>query len=235
MSLSYALYPNKVSKGTNAYRALIKGRRKVTLDEIINRMSERHAGITKGEAMAVLELFMNEVEYILEGGGVVSTPLFYAQCSVSGNFNNSSDYFHKNRHAIKINLRPGNRLKAFAQEIKANRVQCNIPGPIITNITDMSTGVINSQITPGASAIIRGKRLQFNQDDPHQGIFFTGSDNAIYKADNVFLNTFSQLYVVIPETLPEGTYSLEVRSALKTKSLRTGGFASKLTFQKPIK
>ncbi len=229
MSLSYALHQNKVSKKKNAYRALIKNRRKYTLEDIISRMAESHGGITKGEALSSMELFMSEVEAILMEGGVVSTPLFHAQCSISGEFDSFEDHFYPSRHEIKINLKPGARLKSVAKDIKAYKVKSNIPCPYIMDFTDMSSGKKNSLLKPGASAIIKGKLLQFDQTDPKQGVYFRGTDNSIHKVPEVYLNTFSQIYIVVPADLQAGIYRLEVRSNLKTQTLRSGELGYNLT------
>ncbi len=230
MSLSYAIYPNKViRKNSETFRALIKNRNTYDLDRIIDQMVERRAGITRGEALATLELFMSEIEFILEDGGVVNTPLFYAQCSISGDFKNQEDHFYPSRHKVKINLRPGKRLKAFAENIKTTKVKSNVPGPLLTGFTNMGNGAKNSLLTPGVMGIVQGKRLQFDESDPEQGVFLLmDGNNHAYKVEEIFKNSFSQLYIKVPGDLMQGTYQLQVRSNLKTKTLRSGTLSAKL-------
>jgi hypothetical protein len=229
MALSYALYPNKVSKGTGVYRALIKNKNTISLEDIIDRMASRHAGVSKGEALSTIELFIQEVENILSDGGVISTPLFYAECSISGNFNGSDDRFFPNRHEVNINLRPGSRLKALPENIKTHKVESLLPCPFIKTLTDMSSGKENSVIKPGAPVLIKGMRLQFDPEDASQGVFFRGSSYRIRRVEEVLQNTFSQLLIVVPKDLPAETCQLEVRSKLKTQTLRTGTFSKSLT------
>jgi hypothetical protein len=230
MSLSYAVYPNRViKKSSEVFRALIKNRQTYDLDRIIDQMVERRAGITRGEALATLELFMSEVEFILENGGVINTPLFYAQCSISGDFKNQEDHFYPSRHKVKINLRPGKRLKAFAENIKTNKVKSNIPEPQLTGFTNMENGIRNSLLTPGVMGIIQGKRLQFDESDPKQGVFLLmEGSNQRFKVEEIFKNSFSQLYIKIPGDLKPGSYQLQVRSNLRTKTLRTGTLPANL-------
>lgn len=224
MSLSYAIYPNKVlKKNSKIFRALIKNRDTYDLDRIIDQMVERRAGITRGEALAMLELFMSEIEYILKNGGVVNTPLFYAQCSISGDFKNQEDRFYPSRHKVKINLRPGKRLKALPDNIKTNKVKSNVPAPLLTGYISMGNGSENSLLTPGVMGIIRGKRLQFDESDPEQGVFLLmEGSNHRFKVEEIFKNSFSQLYIKVPGDLKPGSYQLQVRSNLKTKTLRSG-------------
>lgn len=223
MSITYALYPNKVSKTANSFRALIKNRNKYDLNSIIDQIVARRAGVTRGEVLQTLELFMSEIEYILEEGGVISTDLFQAECSISGNFKGTDDHFYPSRHEIKVNLRPGKRLKNLSKKIKAHRVNGHVPAPYLLQFTDMSNVSINKELTPGSSGLIQGKRLQFDASDANQGIFLTHNEShQSFKVEEVFVNTFSQLIIKIPESLLQGSYQLEVRSNLKTKTIRTG-------------
>lgn len=231
MSLSYALHENKVSKGKTVYRALIKNRRKYGMDEIIQRMVDSHSGVTRSEALSCIELFMKEIENILGEGGVVSTPLFYAQCSVSGTFNGDEDRFFEDRHKIKIRMRPGKRINELTKNIKAYRVKSSLPCPQITAFIEMRSGLKNSVIKPGSPAIIKGKRLEFDATDADQGVYFKSDKNKLYKCTDVFRNTFSHLFVTVPEDLPKGTYTLSVRSSLKTKSVRVGELGVKITVE----
>ncbi|NJK95900.1 MAG: DUF4469 domain-containing protein [Bacteroidales bacterium] len=230
MALSYAIYPNKVlKKNSEIFRALVKNRNTYDLDGIIDQMVERRAGITRGEALATLELFMSEIEFILENGGVVNTPLFYAQCSISGDFKNQEDRFYPSRHKVKINLRPGKRLKALSENIKTTKVKSNVPEPLLTGFTNMGNGAKNSLLTPGVMGIVQGKRLQFDESDPEQGVFLLMEEsNRSCKVEEIFKNSFSQLYIKIPGDLKPGSYQLQVRSNLKTKTLRSGTLHAKL-------
>jgi hypothetical protein len=228
MSLNYALYPNKVSKEKDIYRALIKNGKKHTLDDVLDRMDRHKSTIARFEAQASISLFIEVVEEILEEGGSVYTPLFNAKCSVSGNFKGLDDRFSPSRHKINVHLKPGERLKSLAKVIKPQKVKGGLPAPVIREFTDMSSGSTNSILTPGGPAIIRGEYLQFDITDIDQGIYFAVDETTIYKTETIHRNTFSQLVILIPNGLVPGLYRLQVISKLKTQTLRTGEFKIQL-------
>ncbi|NJO68903.1 MAG: DUF4469 domain-containing protein, partial [Bacteroidetes bacterium] len=99
----------------------------------------------------------------------------------------------------------------------------------LTGFTNMGNGAKNSLLTPGVMGIVQGKRLQFDESDPEQGVFLLMEEsNRSCKVEEIFKNSFSQLYIKIPGDLKPGSYQLQVRSNLKTKTLRSGTLHAKL-------
>jgi hypothetical protein len=194
-------------------------------------MLQQHSPVTKAEIVGVIELFTDAVERILEEGGSLSTPLFNAQCSIAGKFTGAEDHFFKNRHEIKINLTPGSRIKVLPEKIKPQKTDSELPKPLIESFTDMVSGTVNSLVSPGGPAIIKGCRLNFDGEDPSQGIFFVAGNNSVFKVTSVPNNTFSQLVLMVPADLPNGNYSLQVKSKLKTQSTRIGELSKTLVVE----
>jgi hypothetical protein len=228
MALTYGLYPNNMLKGSTAYRALVKQRRKYTLGQVIARVVRRGPSLTDAAVLGILELFMEEVTKILEEGGSVTTPLFKAQCSIAGKFTGPEDYFLQNRHQVKVNLSPGILLKEMASQARPHKTDGHLPRPLVEVFSDMGSGNNNSALTPGGPAFIKGARLQFDADDPEQGIFFEDGARQLFKATQVLRNVYSQLVLMVPSNLPGGTYRLLVNSKLKTKQLRSGELGHRL-------
>jgi hypothetical protein len=228
MALTYGLYPNNMLKDSTAYRALIKKRRKYTLDDVITRVVRRGPSLTDAAVLGILKLFMEEVTKILKEGDSVTTPLFKAQCSIAGKFTGPEDYFLQNRHQVKVNLSPGNMLKDMAGELRPHKTGSNLPQPLVEVFMDMATGNSNSTLTRGGPAFIKGARLTFDTDDPGQGIFFENEARQLFKVSQVLRNVFSQLVLMVPADLPAGTYQVLVKSKLKTQQLRTGELGHRL-------
>ncbi|MGV8092175.1 MAG: DNA-binding domain-containing protein [Mangrovibacterium sp.] len=225
MALTYGLYPNSVFKEEQVFRALIKERQKYTLDEVVVRMVRRSPALTAAAIRGTLDLFMEEVSQILEDGDSVTTPLFKAQCSISGKFTGANDYFQTNRHQVKVNLRPGSLLNKMAKQVRPHKGEGHLPRPLIKSFTDMSTGGTDSALTPGGPAVIRGIRLKFDPDDTEQGVFLENESGKLLRIPGVLRNVFSQIILMVPADLLPGTYRLIVKSKLNTQQLRTSEFS----------
>jgi len=226
------LYPNNLRKGERVFRALIRKRQKYTLDEVVTRVVRRSPALTAAAVRGTLDLFMEEVSEILENGDSVTTPLFKAQCSISGKFIDPDDYSLTNRHQVKVNLKPGNLLNKMAKRVRPHKVESHLPRPLIELFTDMTTGEVNAVLTPGGPAVIKGTRLKFDADDPEQGVFLQSEDRQLLHIGSVLRNVFSQIVLVIPVGLSPGAYQLIVKSKLKTQQLRTGELSHDLRVER---
>ncbi len=227
MPLHYALYRNPV-KNNQSYRALIKRRETYDLDDVIEKMVSKGTTLTRADSVAAIELFTQVIQDILKDGGVVSTPLLHAECSISGIFKKEEDRFFSNRHKVKINLRAGKRLKDIIPFITTKKIQGSLPGPGIKRVDDLSTGSVNSSLTIGRPVMISGKRLKFKEADEKQGVFLTDEHGVDVKLSIVHRNTFSKILVILPDQLKKGTYYLSVKSDLNTKDIRVGQFEKTL-------
>ncbi len=222
MALTYGLYPNNLRKGERVFRALIRKRQKYTLDEVVARVVKRSPALTAAAVRGVIDLFTEEVSAILENGDSVTTPLFKAQCSISGTFTGPGDYFLPNRHMVKVSLKPGQLLNKMAERVRPHKIESHLPCPLIESFTDMTTGGVNSALTPGGPAMVKGIRLKFDTADPEQGVFLQGESRQLLRVDNVLRNVFSQIVLMLPAGLSSGTYQLFIKSKLNTRQLRTG-------------
>jgi len=218
-------------KEKKSYRALIKNRYTCSLDEIVERMVRRNPGLTGPEIKGILEVFMEEVSGVLKEGGSVITPLFKARCSIAGLFDGADDYFFRNRHQVRASLKPGSLLLKMAGQVRPRKAESNLPKPYISQVTDMGTGKVNAILTPGGPVMISGARLQFDPDDPEQGVFWVSESRQLFRAAAVLHNTFSRLILMVPVDLPAGTYQLQVKSNLKTQTIRTGELDRPLTVE----
>jgi hypothetical protein len=103
----------------------------------------------------------------------------------------------------------------------------NVPLP--TTLEDIASGTINDTLTPGGVATLAGLRLNFNQDDPQQGVFFIGSSKTEHRAERILTHTGKQIVLMIPADLPSDEYTLEVRVLPKgNKEVRKGVLQDRL-------
>lgn len=81
---------------------------------------------------------------------------------------------------------------------------------MIESITDSTTDKKNSQLTPGAPAIITGSNVLLKGDDPSVGIYFTPeAGGEPIKVALIVTNTKSQIIISIPQ-LADGQYYLSI-------------------------
>ncbi len=64
-------------------------------------------------------------------------------------------------------------------------------------------------------AKIEGHRLKIDNQSEKSGIYFINDRHEKMKVEVIGMNTPSQLLFLIPASLPNGTYTLEIRTVIK--------------------
>ena len=229
--VTYALRENTLKGSPEGYIAVVNTLGVATLDDIIGQMITEGSGLSRPQAMAYFEKLAQSVEYFINLGFTVSTPLFRLRTSISGTFNNKDDSFDPARHQINVRASSGVRLNKLEKELSAVKTRLNrlFPSPEI--LSDTSTGTDNAQITGGGIAILRGSLLKFDPLDTQQGIFFAAVDNPAeeIRVKNYGLIRAKEVHFQIPPLEPKN-YVLSVKSShYAVSSVRKGEMEYMLT------
>jgi hypothetical protein len=185
--------------------------------------------VSRAEALSVIEEYEYAIADAIQKGNNLNTGLFKVHPSISGVFINDEDGFDETRHAIKLNLNPGQRLIEASEKIELKKVEIVSPQPVIQQFINLKSNTVNENFTPGQVASIKGSILKFDLEDAQQGIFFIADDGTETKASNVIKNKPSELLFFVPEGLTTGTFQVEVRAILhKGKTLKKGRLLNNL-------
>lgn len=240
--LKYALRKNSLSAEENDFVAQVTDSRSYSQNEIIDLMADKGSTVTRADMAAVLKLNEEVMCKIIADGGCINTPLFNSILSISGLFKNPYDSFDHNRNAIHIRFTPGVLLKEVLRKIKLEKVEASHTEPIITQITDVVSGSVNSFLTRGGVVRITGNRLKFDAADPEQGIFIVSETDATIRCDAVAENKPKSVVVMIPQEVEEGNCHIEIRlrnisNGRPSKHLRISRFEKPLVLadsQRPV-
>jgi hypothetical protein len=225
MPVDYYLRPNKLGKDGKTFMANVISRGAMAEEDVINQILDRGSTVTRADILSVLCDYYDCIEYFLQNGYNVKTPLANFSSSIRGIFRDSSDYYHEARHKIYPVINPGRRLSQFyRQRMKAHVVRPTANKPELSDFIDLSSGSRNSQVTAGGMGQIKGSRLKIDTDSDYAGIFFIDQQQQAIKVSVIGMNTPSQLLFAIPANLDEGMYSIEVRTV--TKNVPRSGILS---------
>jgi hypothetical protein len=227
MAVNYYLRPNKLGQNGRHYMANVISNNSVELEEIVEEILRRGSTVTRADVMSVLTEYHNVIEYYLQSGSNVRTPLVNFSSSIGGIFNFPTDHYDPARHVIRPVTNPGRRLQGFYRDhMSANLVEprMNIPHPEV--FKDVVSGERNGSVTPLGMAKLLGRRLKINGREDGAGIFFIDGGGREIPVTFIGQNYPSELIFTIPRLSP-GHYSLEIRTHLK-KLLRRGRLQERL-------
>ena len=126
--------------------------------------------------------------------------------NLSGVFDGEAPKFDPEKNKVGVTFTPGKALLDALKEVTFNLNKATT-GPVINQVTDVRTGSVNGQITPGKNLIITGANLLVKGDNPANGIYFTNDepDAEPVKVEYYTRSTTSEQIVEVPESLTDGS------------------------------
>jgi len=211
--LKYALVENALALNPNGYVASVSGSDTKNLDDVVDFMIAEGTGLTRPQAMAYFEKLIQTIEFFIEQGHRVVTPLVRVRPSISGVFTDPDDLFDSSRHTINIRTTSGVRMMDLANRIKTEKVEVGLQIPIIRTFVDGVNKKVNTSAVSDGYGTINGKRLRFDSADNRLGVFFVpvnDSSNEIPMSGYLEIRP-SKLHFKIP-VLSAGAYKVIVKT-----------------------
>ncbi|MDR3093141.1 MAG: DUF4469 domain-containing protein [Bacteroidales bacterium] len=232
--LQYTSVENLLTAAPDDYSAQPVNVRSYTFAEIIRRMLARNPGLSEAQLTSAINEFVEEVSIITAEGDSVNTPLINTSLSIQGVLNSAADTFDAKRHRVRINVNAGMKLAAAVAGVKPQKTDVAEPLPHIIEVKDIVSGSVNETLTAGGVVQIRGSRLKFIPEEDSNGIFLTDANGATIKLTVVVENKPARLMAMLPADLPQGEYTVEVRSnysasGKSSQTLKTGKFHKIIT------
>ena len=211
MPINYYLQPYLLAAAKTDHKARVTAIAIHDVESITDEMLRRGSTISKSDIAAVLITFFEVVTDEVTEGNHVNLPIANIKPSITGIFHNANDTFDPERHTIKASLTPGDFLRKKVRTAALHKISHLSPQPMLTQFTDSSTQAIDSILTPGSIGMINGSELDFNADNPEEGIFFITDENTALRVTVIATLYPKQLVFSIPASLSVGHYRLEVR------------------------
>jgi hypothetical protein len=220
--ISYSLYKNPVKKDEKEYRALVKAKATLNLEDVIDHMMRRGSTVTKPDAIAVLTQFFAVLLELLLEGFRISTPVFNMGVSIRGNFKDTQDAFDSRRHKFEVVISVRRPFRKTVQaRAQPHKKMSNQPKPVPISYINPNNDAGDDVLTPGGGAHLIGYDLNFDPADPKQGIFLLTAGQAPRRVEVILRNVPRELIFLVPADLPAGAYTVEVRSRFGQK-IRSG-------------
>ncbi|WP_269542912.1 DUF4469 domain-containing protein [Cerasicoccus fimbriatus] len=224
-TLKYTLSPNPLTG--DSFRAIMTPARAVDIEGIIKQMKILGSTVTEADIRAVVTELLRVVEIQLLGGRSVNLGgIVRLWFGIRGEFADEHDYYDESRHELYLHANAGLAFrKRIQNKIVTQKVETVDRVPKLYRVIDKGSGQESATITPARNAIIKGKRLKFNEDQPDEGVFFINlADRSETRATEITRNDPQELTFLVPPELPAGAdFQLVVRTReLGTNGLRSG-------------
>jgi len=135
-------------------------------------------------------------------------------------FDSPSATFDSEKHSILFQFNQGIKLREQIPNIEVNIIGVADATCAILQVTDVSSGSINHQLTAGRNLKIRGTKIKIVGSNPFNGIYFINTvsrERTKVEIDDIAVNKPSELIFITP-ALPKGNYRLEIATQYTSNS-----------------
>jgi hypothetical protein len=228
---------NNLGTSDDQFYALASWSELVESEAFIDRMAAGRTTLSKTDIVAVFQLAREELCRLLAEGCYVKTPLGAALPVAKGRFRSPSDPFLPKSpgsgHGLRIDFRIDPTIEAEAlASIRCLRDKGeDRRSPSLSAVVSLPSGSVEV-VEAGGLLRIAGARLKFDPADALQGLFFRDEAGGEARAEVYAQVLPSSVIVVVPATLPDGSYRLvmrtrsrggEILEGVATEPMRIGG------------
>ena len=202
-------------------------------ERIIAEMMDMNPGVEPEMMRLVLDLEKRAVKRLLLNGMRVNNGLFEAVPQCRGLVRGTA--WDPEANEIYVNFTQGKELREAIADVVVNVIGEKGAAMYLSTSLDAATGLGLFNATAGANLTLTGKNIKVVGDDPSVGITLTPAEGEPVKlaANDIFVNNPSELLLILPTGLEDGTYTLTITTQYSRSSsgtLKTPRSASKTVF-----
>lgn len=213
MPIKYYLRPNSISPTPNSFAARINSGLIHNRESIIKEILKRGTTVNEADLRAAFNLEDMVISDEIAEGNTVNLPLVKFRPGIGGIFTSPADHYDASRHHKKVTISYGTLLKQKIEAATVEKITKPHNLPEIMGFTDVRTKSVNDIVSSGGIGELKGSWLKFNADNENEGIYFIAEDKTEIKATEIASRTDGKLIFNIPQNLPPGKYTLEVRKS----------------------
>jgi len=234
----YRLIKNHLFGEEVRYSGRVVHTETLTFDDIVDLMMYHGSTVTRADIMAVKEDLINAIVMAVLLGKRVVTPFGIYGLRVTGTFTGPEDSIEEGRNKVLASFRGSTEIHdAVDNQVTLTKHRPGVPRPTPLTSKNFYKDAPDTELSPGHTARIYGEQLRFDPEDPEQGIFLLPVENGsgplngaeVVRVEEVTRSTPSEATFLVPPDLAPGDYTLEVRTRVNQKNLRTGQLEQILT------
>jgi hypothetical protein len=185
----------------------------LTEDDLVNIAVTRRTDLNATTLKASMQILKDIASEQLANGASVKFGLGYFNLAVNGTFIGDNAKWDPAQHNLTINAIPTSDVRELVRAAAVDVRGMAASGIAINSVTDVSSGQVNSKLTPGGGININGSRIKIDGENPAVGISLinqqTNEAVAISKT-SLLTNDPSKISAIVPANLPNGDYKLSI-------------------------
>ncbi len=184
-----------------------------SLNDLIDIAAKRRTDLNPATIRTSVELIWEVAQDELDTGATVDIGMVNLGVGVTGVFEGDHAQWDRTKHNLSVIANPKASLR---RRINSNTVKVRGMAPVgiaVNTLTDVTTGEVNTRITPGGGVNLTGSRIKIAGDHASNGIALRNVDTlelTLIPGNTILVNDPSKMSFVVPASLPTGEYQLVI-------------------------
>lgn len=221
MPIKITTLKNRLGKSDKPFFVRTESSGRVDFEELVRIMAHGRTTITAPDIAGTLLLLKEELARLVADGRYVKTPFCSFHATACGSFDDEDQAFTPGqgdcKHGLRLHYRPGTEFQdevaKQAQFIRTEHFEKN--NPVIRSVDPVKT---DTGTKPGDYVRVYGLRLQFDEADQNQGVFFINGSE--HRSTGYAYLDGRTVVAQIPDDLQPGPYEVYLRSSRNNKDLK---------------
>lgn len=180
-------------------------------EDLVNIAISRRTDLSATSLKASMEILKEIAIEQIANGASVNFGLGYFRLGVNGVFIGDNARWDSSKHSLSVRVTPNSQLRQTINDCTAVVRGMAATGLAINTITDMSSGEVNSRLTPGGGVNLTGSKIKIEGDTASVGIKLINQDTqeeTSVLTSSILVNEPSKITFIVPDGLANGDYSL---------------------------
>lgn len=192
-------------------------------DNLVDLAVIRRTDLSANTLKSALNILKDLAVEQIVNGATVQFGLGHFKLNVNGVFIGDNAKWNKEKHSLSVHVTPSVELRRAVKSCEVD-VRGMASSPMaINSLTDVSTGEVNTCITPGGGANVVGTRIKIEGDKAEVGLKLVNEETkaeTLVPINTVLTNTPSKLTFIIPAGLAQGDYKLIVTTQYSSSGIQ---------------
>jgi len=187
-------------------------------NDLINIAVSRRTDLNPSSLRSSMEILK---EIAIEEIASVSFGLGYYNVGVNGVFIGDNDKWDSSKHSLSVRVTPTADLRTAINTATVDVRGMAKIGTVVNSVTDVTSGEVNTRLTPGGGANIVGNKIKITGENPANGISLTNqatNEVTVIATNAIAVNDPSRITFVIPASLASGDYKLSITTQFSSQS-----------------
>lgn len=192
-------------------------------NDLINIAVSRRTDLNPSSLRASMELLKEIAKEQIANGASVAFGLGYFNMTVNGVFIGDNDKWDSTKHSLSVRVTPTADLRGAVNASTVDVRGMAEIGTVINSVTDVSSGEVNTRLTPGGGINLLGSKIKIAGENTANGIILTNQTNAevtVIALNTILINDPSKVSFIVPVSLAKGDYKLSIATQYSSSGVQ---------------